>query len=818
MRLPGNFRLSPVFCAAVLACGSSLPLHAEVGAVIVDDDAPAPSGGSLQASPREDLFRIANMVYDQAQGQSANPAERQRLLTLAEARYADYIDKFPTEAYTEQAYYRRALCLMELGRLADAQSVFRTIVDRYRKGPFVAASAYRLASMNFQGRNYKSALEYYTLAMQESDKPELKLDARYRIARCYLMMNRKAEAASTFSALASDPAATPVFRNASLVSLAALDVEANRLDSALGIYEKIAVSPGVDSRSLGGALLQGAAVALKLNKPEKAEAFYSSILKDAKLGEFFPEAQVGLMSVYYSQKKYNEVLREMRRNPMAIQPELEGRRALLAGQAAFSLKKYVDAISYFGTVERLSPLSDIAFESAYRRLLCSQEMNLPNMDRTVAAFLDTYGKRFADHPYIHMVRVMQADELSSKNPAEAGKLFRQVDTLKLPASMRADVLYKQAWVLASSNDRVSALKALDEFISQYPSDARLAEALVLRGEMFMQTNDEVGAMSDFNRVIASYPKKEVAATAWQRAAQLYLAKQDTPNMIKYYEGLIGNFPKTKPAAIAEAHYMIGKGYFDMKDYAKAVSHLEEARNLHPAKYQEPANILLVTTFYQLQDAPRLRTAYDRLKRDNRQAAASLPESIPAWLGSQCFALKDYAGADSYLTMASDVQEPQRTKKVIWATLAKARARIGKFERALKAIDFYLDAEKAPGRRAQGLLDKAVILSNMGKNEDARKAAEEALQLGVEGPVKATLNITLGDIAYALGQFDEAARLYGTTASLFTSDRELKPQALYKASVALEKAGKKEEAKQFSDDLQKEFPRWSPRENIFTPTN
>lgn len=812
-------RISSFSLYALLLSSSSLvPLLAEVGAEVVGEAPVAGNNAPLQADPRQDLFRIANMVYDQAQASANNPQEKVRLLTLAAGRYADYVKRFPNEENTQQAMYRGALCMLELGRANEAQPLLVQLVSQYKSGPFVAASAYRLGSMAFKASNFKAALSYYSLTAKVTDKLELKTDATYRLARCYLMLNQKEEAATTFAGLANDPATPDLFRNAALISLAGLDVEANRLDRALATYSQIANAKGVDPESLGKALLQAANIALNMQKYAEAEDFYHKILRNPKLAVFTGEAQVGVMTAFYRQKKYDQVLLEMRKNPLAIEKNLESRRALLAGQSAFELKKYPDAISYFGRVEALAPLTEMAFESAYRRLLCSQEMKLSNMDSTVQIFMDTYAGRFPTSPYIHMVRVMLADELSRTKPEAAAPLFLNVDLDKLPPEMRADVLYKKAWVLAGVKDRVAAQRALDDFISQYQSDPRLPEALVLRGEMFSQTNDEVGAMTDFNRVIEAYPKKEIAATAWQRAAQLYQNKQDTANMIKYYEGLIKNFPKTKPAAIADAHYMIGKGYYDTKKYEKAVEHLEEASKLRPDKYKEPSDILLVTTFYQLQDYKRLKDTYDRIRKDNRQMAESIPESIPAWLGSQCFSQKDYKGADTYLSMASDSSEPQRTKKVIWSTLAKARLRSGSFEKALKAIDFYLAAEDAPSRKAQGFLDKAVILANLKNWDEAKKAAEEALTIGVEGPIRATLNVTLGDIAFARNDFAEAARLYGTTASLFTSDRELKPQALYKAAVALEKAGKNEEAHQYAQDLKAEFPQWRPSETIFTPTN
>lgn len=73
------------------------------------------------------------------------------------------------------------------------------------------------------------------------------------------------------------------------------------------------------------------------------------------------------------------------------------------------------------------------------------------------------------------------------------------------------------------------------------------------------------------------------------------------------------------------------------------------------------------------------------------------------------------------------------KKVIWRNLAKVRLALKKYDRALVASNNFLKDEDQPYRRADGMLDKASILLGLGKYSDARKTAEEALALGVEGP-------------------------------------------------------------------------------------
>jgi TolA-binding protein len=85
-------------------------------------------------------------------------------------------------------------------------------------------------------------------------------------------------------------------------------------------------------------------------------------------------------------------------------------------------------------------------------------------------------------------------------------------------------------------------------------------------------------------------------------------------------------------------------------------------------------------------------------------------------------------------------------------------------------------------------------------------------MGIDGPIKSTIFITLGDACYLDAQYSEAAKYYGRTANV-VSDKELKPLALYKITMALKKCGKAGEAAQYEQSLKTEFPNWTPAKAV-----
>lgn len=766
--------------------------------------------GPLVANPEKDSLDMADMLYKQAQEPQtkANVAEYRRLLDLSLTKYLEFAQRFPQSGQTPLAEYRAAMCLAELGRNDEAHALFRRIVQTGTPS-LIAAAAYRLATDAAAAQETDKAIQYYQLVIRNADQNDLKVDAQYRLGRLFLGNGNPDAAGNLFASVIGNPQADQKFVLVSRMGYAALCSDAGRLGEAYTEYRKVLDTPGVDARNKGIAMLQAAMLASKLKKTEDAQHLYSELLKDDSLKDMAPEARMGLLMGLYNAGKYKELLAQYEAQKGMEMPTKDGqvRLLMLLGQASYKLKEYQKGAEFFLNAEKTVPYTQEAMQASFYRLLCYNELKQKDLPQRAQSFLNHYAKAFPTSELHDMVRLMAAENLFNASPADAAKFYASIDFDKLPPKMRPDILYKSAWAIAQAGNRAVAASLLTQFIDNFPADPRICEALTLRGDMYSKIKKETEALLDFDQVISRWPKAESAAAAWQRAAQIYANRQDMANMAKYYEGLVKNFPKASPAALAEAHFLLGRAAFDLGDSSRAITHLTEAKTLDPHKYGEQVNVLAVLSYHKLQDVDQLKGALETLQKENPGAVSRVPDVIPAWLGLQAYGMKDLETADKYMTWATQNDQLQTVKKVVWRNLAKVRLALKKYDRALVASDHFLKEEDQPYRRADGLLDKASILLGLGKYGDARKTAEEALALGVEGPLMASLKIVLGDISYAEKKFDEAAKYYGVTAELFVNDAELKPKALFKAAEALDKAGRKSEASQYRARLQKEFPDW-----------
>ena len=107
------------------------------------------------------------------------------------------------------------------------------------------------------------------------------------------------------------------------------------------------------------------------------------------------------------------------------------------------------------------------------------------------------------------------------------------------------------------------------------------------------------------------------------------------------------------------------------------------------------------------------------------------------------------------------------------------------ELGLQASDKYMELQKDPYDRANAMLLKAKILNEKGQYAEAAKLCDEALNLGVNGPIVSKLRLVSGDAAYLSKDYEKASKLYGLVAN-FDRTEDLNREALYKAYCAMRK--------------------------------
>lgn len=813
-----NNRFSTVLSLGVFM----LPAYAQQPAT---DDAP------LVANAEVDGYAIAEQLYTQARA-TTDAAARSQAMKQAADLFAKFTARFPKSANCQKAMYIQAICQAEAGDAAASNETLGTLANNH-KGEYAAAAAYKLANQASDRQLWAKAIGFYHITVRETQRADLRNDALYRLGRAQLQSGKRKEAESTFRTLQVMQGIDPLILQTSLLSMAQMKTEDGKDAEAYALFRNILSMETLDDRVRGTATLQAARLAARLGKNDESQKLYSKLSGIKGMEKHLAEAQMENILSLYRAGKHAEVVRRASAQPRSLDdPAKEARRAIIVGQSAMEIKQYEAAALWFEMAEKAQPGTPLAADAGYRRMICIQQVRGVNFFQQAEKYLNTYaapGAATCSLACVDLVRLMYADRLMGSDIAAAARQFDALNFDNLPEAVRPDAMYKKSWTAAQGN-AYDPLPSLTQYIESFPADHRMPEALSLRGTFLGKQGKTGEALADFDRVIRDYPDSSSAAVCWQRAAKLCAGK-DADKMVYYYQGFIKrcdeltkNGQTVKPGALAEAHYNIA-GVLADKDPAAAVSHFQEARTLYPEQYASLVDLRLVQCFFKMKDAENLKKALEVLESTNQASYNALPPAILRWCGWTRFQSQDYLSANKYLSdallreprekyMAADGSEQERPKvePIVWKTLAKARLELQLYARGLEAAEHYVSVEKQPYRLAEGMRDQAMLLIGMNRGADARKVCETAIALGIDGPIKSSLFITLGDACYIDKEYSEAAKYYGRTANV-VSDKDLKPLALYKITCALKKCGKEGEAAQYEQALKNEFPQWSPTTSV-----
>jgi TolA-binding protein len=289
--------------------------------------------------------------------------------------------------------------------------------------------------------------------------------------------------------------------------------------------------------------------------------------------------------------------------------------------------------------------------------------------------------------------------------------------------------------------------------------------------------------------------KDVELALLQKALTLGTLNK-YPEMASVFRELLAKYPNS--AAAAQANYWIGWEASEKKNNKEALPFLDRARTLDGKNYGERASLRIILSYYQLEDIESLGAEVDRYQ------GAPLPPQILAWLSQGMIEKGEYAKAAKILQPLAD-QSASATPD-IFILLSEARLGLGDFAGAGQTADKFLTVVSQPPAQARGNIAKARAEAGLQRFSSARQAVDQALFLQPEGRLNSEARIASGDVYFAEGDYDSAARAF-LSVSVLSDDQKLAPKALSRAAESYERANNREEADKVLKELSERFPNY-----------
>lgn len=767
---------------------------------------PNPTPGGTGASPdngdSSDDIRIAPqsagpaMPPDERQFNLANDFYRRQKYVEAAPEYERYLGLYPDGPQRQGAYWWLGECYRNLGRTAAARSSYQNLLVAYKEGEFVGPASFRLAVLNFDGKDFDAALPLFRRSAALAKSDDVRLSSRYFEALCLEQLNRREETMEVYEEVVGVSSNNP-YRDDARLALARLAVAQKHPNEALKQFEALsreATKPALQAESA----LKAGLIARELGQLDTAGTLFNrAATLPAATAAIRADAQIGQLHLLYDSNKYQKLLEVYNASKSSLPDSIQSEAMLMAGNAMRQLGRHPDAQAIYDEILTQFPKSSQAPEARYQRIISLYASNNANFVREADEFLLINN----DPVKGDQVRLMKADSLFTRKdyPAAATAYGALEHASNLSAKYKAEAAYRLGYCYAQSKQPEKTAESFTRFIKEFPEHPFMPKALVQRAVAYQQLKNYQSALQDFNSIIDDYKQAKEREIALQQKA-LILGQQDNERgMADTFRTLIKEYPKTEAAGLA--YFYIGRSQFNAKDYTGALASYQAARKVDPKEYGPKASLPVILCEFQLQQKAPLAAEIEAYGKAKLQPA--VPAEIMRWVGEQYLDEKNYTAAEPLLAEAAS--SPTNKLADTWLVLAHTRLKLSRWEGALDASRHFLaDGAAEPSVRAQGLLAQGDAQLGLKQFDNAQKSEDETLLLQPEGALNAKARLLGGRILLARGDFEQASKAFMSVSVLY-DDAEITPQALRMAADALEKAGKSTEAAKMREELKSRFP-------------
>jgi TolA-binding protein len=760
-------------------------------------EAPAPENEGPSTEPE---------ASDRRQLDYANGLFSRKLYDLAAPEYEKFLGQYPGAGGRSSAYFYLGECYRALNKTGAARTSFQSVLDNYGESEFAGPAAYGIAEILFNQKDFAGALSFFQKASSKSKEPALALSAKYFAARCLENVDRKDDALNLYQQVAETKNPNR-YREDARMAAGTIALARGRKQDALRNYEALANE--TDKPALKAeAMVRAGMVAVDLQQTsekgktdkammDKALALLQKGRSLAEAGKWKAIAQVGLVRLQYQSGQYEKVISEYKRAEKEIPDEVRAEMLLIVGNSHRQLGHTKEADDVYRQIIDKYPSKEEAKDAQYQRLINFYTTNAP----TLLEEIDSYIASNPTPERADQARLLKAEHFYKEQKfAEAAPIYAELRASQLSPKLRSESAYKLGWCYVQLKDAVNIIDAFDYFVKAFPDSPQMPSVLTQRALANQANKNYDAALDDLKLLLNKFPGAREREAALQQKALILGQKDDAKGMSDTFRQLLKEFPKSSVAA--QANYYIGKSSFEAKDYKGCLAPLDAARQLNKEQYYNPASLRIVSAYFYLKDRPALSKEVDAFVA--AAPTAKIPAEILEWLGLEYYNEKNYAAAAKYLTLLGKVETLGNVKPDFWFYLADAETKQKNFAGAEAAYEKYLQVATDPAAKAKTLLALGAAKISAHKPDEAQKIAEEIMSLQPEGRVNAEARLLAGDVQLERQNFEEAGKAFMGVALLY-DDPAITPRALQKASLAYEKAGKKEEADRVAKQLREKYP-------------
>ncbi|HEX7077648.1 MAG TPA: tetratricopeptide repeat protein [Candidatus Eisenbacteria bacterium] len=526
--------------------------------------------------------------------------------TLARAT-ALYMEQKPSDALAligakagggAQATYLRGLCQRGLGSVLQAAAAFQDVASRYPDSPLADPAMLAKADAFLRAHDYRSAAEEFSRTAAKAKDPNVVAEAEVRAAGSIYLAGNPDSALGLFRGIVERrPGTDQAARAQFLIG----DVLAGRGQYAEAIVELNRVLTSYFQHSVAASAQYRVARCLDaLDRKADATGSYQAVVRGYPLEPEAPAAAymagVGLLeqkrpraAAPYFQIVLDRYLANATDTTRSVRPVTPERQEVIDAALCLLLDSYHEA----GDLGQLAGAPHLLLQKmppsrspwrAYALLIDADAMAAQSRHPEAQATLERLIQTFPDHPV-----AASATKLLAWTYAQQGK-----DSLAIATEERLVLRYG-----GSDNDLVAgavldiahnrfnqkhyreAAGGYEDFLKRFPASPKRLLAHYQAGLCFVRLNRLGDAVDHWESIVKDSANAPIAERAWARAGDLYFQAQRYKDAKRCYQGLLDNFANTEGAALAtlrmgQCEYNAGNDAAALEAYSATIARFPES--------------------------------------------------------------------------------------------------------------------------------------------------------------------------------------------------------------------------------------------------
>lgn len=742
---------------------------------------PKPAPAPLKADPARDLYEAAQLAYAEAKN-ARKKAARKIAYENSQRTFERFLKAFPHDRRVPQARFYLASCYDKLGNTEKSFQIYSALANSGAEGPFTEAAAQQVANTYYKNKDYQTAEPLFARLATIASTADTRHVALFQRALCLQHLNRTDDLKSALRAVVFDQGSP--YQEKARVAISALYAKTGEKTKAYANYKLLTQSK--DPQTAADATLQTALLARELRNTTEANTWFQKILTTPRLAKWHGKAQLTLMSDAFNAPDYARVTALFEQGKFKLTRDEEAQSLAMAAESYRQLNQEEKANKLYARLSRVSTDKDQAFDAAYAVLTREYKTGTKSFFKSGENFLQRYEKNHGNDARVDNVHLMLAEKYSSQQKfKDAARQYNQINLSRIDASNIPRVRYRLAYARLKSGDKARARDSFNVFLSKHPNDKNAIRALAHRAGINEALGAEEAAVTDYEHLLTRTQEPTLRLQALSAMAEIFRAKEDFPRLVTTHQGLLKEFPKRPAREVAASHFILAWSYFKQNKHDLALPEFVQARELNPKGLGKDVTIHIALIHFANQNQEALQVELDRLLKEF--PGSDLPRPVYAWLGAKFASEGAYSEAWKYLPKAVTLKKPNETKIAVWKAYSQSAEVLGHYKETLESCDILIPQENSPYLKAVLLHRKAKGLLGLWQYSSASEVAKRALELKPQGELNGELRITLGDIAAAQEQVDEALGHYVVVAEIIGKDA-VKTKALKRAIAIYEKKG------------------------------